>query len=185
MAANENLRYGEFSTKKDREEYGKELRVAHFSIGNEKVQSTTTYNSDFAVAEENKSKDETKGKVDAKTLSKSNFLLGLDNQPRGTSYNSDFAFKNAEKVTLNKDVLKDLRATHYTLGNDERDFTSIQKRDYKAVERKQKSDFNIDTMKKKMRTQNFKFGEDPVLYQSSSSAIFKSPSSQAKNNKPL
>jgi len=179
------MRYGEYATKKDRDEYGKELRVAHFQLGNDHALPLTSYSSDFAGVKETKDADKGEHKVDAKTLSKSNFIFGMDKMPKESLYKKEFMAKQAEKVALDKEVIKDLRETHYNLGNDPRDFRSIQKQDYCPPEAQEKSGFTIDTMKSKMRTHNFKFGDDAVAYQSSNSSTYRHPSTQPNANKAM
>ncbi len=173
-----NARVGEYSTRKDREECEKELRAAHFMLGNEKHDGTTSYVRDYTEYKTSEEGDRDDRKVNSKVLSRTNFILGLDRDKKESIYKKEFGFKKAEDVTLDRAIVRDLRATHYTLGNEPPAFRSVQQQDYAQPAEKIATDGDIEGMKKTMRTQNFKFGDEPMSYQSSNAATYRSPSAQ-------
>lgn len=184
MAKNQVIKYGEYSTKKDREEYGKDLRRAHFLLGTEQKPGETNYKLDYVAYNVDQDKSKSAKLVDEGVLRKSHFVLGLEKDPRHSSYKNDYSNKTAEKVALREDVIKDLRATHYKLGSQESDFCSTNKQDYPHPEKTSTGGSNLEGMKTKMRTHNFRFGADPVAYQSSNSATYKPLFPNNQNNIP-
>jgi len=172
MAQQNDNRTGVFLTAKDRESYGKDLRQAHFSLGTYNVPTTTSYSNQFAKPATN---DQAGRTIDTKTLCKTHFVLGLDKDDRESIYKRQFGSKIADKVALNQEIMKDLRATHYTLGTDPRNFQSVQKQDFIQPVIEQKSRDTIEAMKKKMRTHCFKYGDDPIKYESYNAAMYKAP----------
>ena len=105
--------------------------------------------------------------ITAKLLARKGLALGMDKNNPGSSYKADYPPKKADNAGLNKDNLKDLRATHYILGNDPRSFNTIHKQDYVEQGAGINDPNDIKDRTKKMRMQNFKFGDDPLNYQTS------------------
>ena len=125
---------------KQRDEVAREFRRTHFSFGNDSAlnRSTTTYGQNYAAYKE-QSQTSAK-KVDGKTLRVSHFTLGTDPIQDLSSYINDYSAKKIDSVKLNKEVLSDLRATHYELGYNPRDYTTVNKQTYVAPERSQSND---------------------------------------------
>jgi hypothetical protein len=70
-------------------------------------------------------------------IKRSNFDLGESNTDYKTSFNDSYNF-NAEKAIKGRGVLdafkiKDLKATHYSLGNDNNNFTTSTSNTYKPL----------------------------------------------------
>jgi hypothetical protein len=113
--------------------------------------------------------------ISARELAKKDFKLGSDKLDPISSYKYDYPPKYAGPEGLNKDLLKDLRATHYALGSDPNSFQTIHKQDYVDQGLNKKDPRDVDNMKKMMGKQNFKFGDDPMNYLSSVAAAYKKP----------
>eukprot|EP00826_Nyctotherus_ovalis_P029925 TRINITY_DN2373_c0_g3_i1.p2 TRINITY_DN2373_c0_g3~~TRINITY_DN2373_c0_g3_i1.p2 ORF type:complete len:155 (+),score=49.03 TRINITY_DN2373_c0_g3_i1:149-613(+) len=121
------VRYGEYTTKKDRDNYSKDLRGTHFLLGSDGDNAVTTYVYDYR-----RFAPESKGEaaLSARPPVCSGLKLGEGPLEDSTSYKIDYPPKRAALADLDKDLLKDLRASHYRLGNDPRDFETVHRQDY-------------------------------------------------------
>jgi hypothetical protein len=163
------MRYGLYASKRSRDEYGQELRKAHFNLGGGGEGPSTTYKRDYVPL--GSGQDSQRG-MDGVSLRATHFALGLDKAPAGSSYAHDYNKKNADKVGLNSATLADLRATHYALGTAPGDFCSVNRQDYQPPELGKKDAGGKDDMTGKMRGHSHRFGNAEPLYQSSSAAAF-------------
>lgn len=160
------VRYGEYTSQQDREAYGRDVKSTHFRMGSNVDPTITTYTYDYHKFDfdpllQNNQAIGTKGGQ--------GLIFGTDKLQPNSSYKLDYPPKQGENSGLNKDVIKDLRATHYALGSDPRSFNTIHKQDYAAPALGIKKP---NDMTRKMRTQNFKFGDDPPNYQTSAADAY-------------
>lgn len=180
MAKQENLRYGDIIPKKDKDEYKKDLHKAHFQLGTIYEKSPTSYDLDFAPFTDREKMEKARPLVDNKSLRASHFFLGMDKPTKASIYAKEFGAKTAEKVSLKEEVLNNLRGTHYKLGKELVDYKTINNQDYVLHENKTEKDLNIDSMKAKMRTHHFRFGDDLPMNQTSSAATYRYQNSHSK-----
>ena len=165
------VRYGEFTTQKEREDLGKDLRATHFRLGADPENTVSSYVYDyrrFGLGSDVKSEEP----VSARVLAKTDFQLGVDPRDPRSSYTIDYPEKHGELSTLDKNIVKDLRATHYHLGSDPRSFGTIHKQDYVEKEIPRRDMDQIKDTRLKNRAQNFKFGDDPVNYHSTAADAY-------------
>jgi len=158
------VRYGEYTTPQDREAYGRDVKSTHFKVGSNVDPSITTYNYDYRLFDvDSAPQNQVQGR-DGRGL-----VFGTDKVNPDSSYKLDYPPKQGESAGLNKDIMKDLRATHYILGSDPRSFNTIHKQDYvpPALGVRKPND-----MTRKMRTQNFRLGDDPVNYKTSAAEAY-------------
>lgn len=166
------VRYGEYTAKKDRDNYSKDLRGTHFLLGSDGDNGITTYVYDYR-----RFAPEPKGEaaLSARLPIRSGLKLGEGPLEDSTSYKVDYPPKRAALAELDKGLLKDLRASHYRLGSDARDFETIHRQDYVRKELGTKDPKELGDMRDKMRRQNFKLGDEPVNYQTSAALAFTKP----------
>jgi len=169
MAQTNNVRFGQYSSKKDREEYGKELRKAHFCFGTSNVDATTSYKQQFAPyvpQADSKSKESGPG------VRATHFILGCDKRETDSTYKQSFGEKKTESVALKKELLTDLRATHYNLGYEKRDFRSTQQQSYAAPQNGNGGENKKAYTRENVRAHSYKFGDAKLTYESSQNAAF-------------
>lgn len=168
------VRYGEYATKKDREARSNDLRGTHFRLGSDPDNGITSYVYDYRRFGLDTARGDKDGPfISARELAKKDFKLGSDKVDPMSSYKYDYPPKYGGAGGLNKELLKDLRATHYALGSDPNSFQTIHKQDYvdQGLGRKDP----VDNLRKMMDRQNFRLGDDPLNYQTSAADAFKRP----------
>lgn len=163
------VRYGEYTTQQNRETYGRDVKSTHFRIGSNVDPSVTTYACDYRQFGIDSAP--TGGQV-PKAADRGRLVFGGDRLQSDSSYRVDYPPKQGEHASLNKDTLTDLRATHYALGSDPRSFSTVHKQDYVAPALAARNPGDIANRTRKMRTQNFKFGDDPVNYKTSAAEAY-------------
>ena len=178
------VRFGEYSTKKERDTYCKDLRDTHFRLGTDGENGITSYVYDYRRFGPDADANEKDPVISARLLAKKDFQLGTDRDDPASSYRKDYGPKNAGNAGLDKDLIKDLRATHYALGHDPRSFETIHKQDYVDLGRDKRDPKDISNMRTKMRMQNFKFGDDPTNYKSSTADAYAKRPPRAQPIKP-
>jgi hypothetical protein len=168
------IRYGEYASKKARDDYGRELRKAHFLMGSKAEDPATTYKTDYLLHQpEGGEKGSNGGTKVVLAPRASHFSLGAGKEGKvNSSYSQDYAAKTAEKVALSRQTLADIRATHYALGHNALDYCSIQKRDYAPPQHEAKYAADSKEMTIKMRKHAHSFGTTAVPYQSATAAAF-------------
>ena len=169
------MRYGEYANKKARDQYGRELRKAHFQLGSKAADTVTTYKTDYLPyelangangANGVKETKESKGGNDGGGLRASHFALGVSADKGNSSYSQDYPAKTADKVALSHHALADIRATHYALGHTRTDYCSIQRRDYAAPQPTANRAADSKDTTANMRKHSHSFGTTVVPYQS-------------------
>lgn len=169
------VRYGEYAGKKDREAYSNDLRGTHFRLGTDPDNGVTSYVYDYRRFAPATARDKDAPAVSARELAKKDFKLGSDKIDPVSSYKLDYPPKYAGAAGLNKELLKDLRATHYALGSDPNSFNTIHKQDYVDQGLGKRDPREIDNMRRMMQKPNFKFGDDATSYQTSAGLAYTKP----------
>ena len=175
------IRYGQFSSKKDRELYGRELRKAHFQLGSEQKPTSTTYKRDYLSYG---TEGTAQRKVDGGMLRASHFALGRDGLNAASSYSHDYARKAAERTALNSSTISDLRATHYSLGHSSLDYCSINRQDYAPPKPEPKCTLGQKLESGTMSKHNVRLGDAPIAYQSCNSAAYGQLAKHEKHARP-
>jgi hypothetical protein len=133
-------------------------------VGNNEASSVTTYKYNYRLFDSYSAPQNQVQGRDRKGL-----VFGTDKVKSDSSYKLDYPQKQGENAGLNKDVIKDLRDTHYVLGSDPHSFNTIHKQDYVAPALGIRK---FNDMTRKMRMQNFRLGDDPVSYQTSAAEAY-------------
>ena len=104
-------------------------------------------------------------------VAQNNIFFGTDSENFKSTYKNDYFEKQGENAELNKDIIKDLRMAHYTLGNEPSDYQTIHKKDYVNKKITQKN--YLTEMTQKMKRQNFRYGDDKMIYQTCNREAYK------------
>eukprot|EP00826_Nyctotherus_ovalis_P003434 TRINITY_DN10699_c0_g1_i4.p1 TRINITY_DN10699_c0_g1~~TRINITY_DN10699_c0_g1_i4.p1 ORF type:complete len:179 (+),score=36.62 TRINITY_DN10699_c0_g1_i4:76-612(+) len=163
------VRYGEYTTLQNREAYGRDVKSTHFKIGSSVDPSVTTYAYDYRQFGLDSVPTNGQG---AKVADRRGLVFGTDKLQADSSYKLDYPPKQGGHASLNTDTLKDLRATHYALGSDPRSLNTTHKQDYTAPALVARNPNDIANRTRKMRMQNFRFGDDPVNYKTSAAEAY-------------
>lgn len=163
--------------KKNRKNVGLELRRTHYNLGNDEWNYLSQYRHDYPPYP---FEGQYGPNMDSVTLRKTNLKLGDYINPYTTTAGEQsrcLLEQGAQPATLDENVKKDLRRSHFVLGNAPPDSQTIYKEEYYDKSAQNKPDGNVDfkNIERKLRATSYVLGNDVPDYISEHADRYKKP----------